>query len=181
MHLSLILDMAADALGDRPAVTAPDGSITYAELRERADALAGALVGERAVQLGLNSLAVPVTLFAAARAGAAFTPLNYRLADPDLVRIATRAAPATAVVDRDMVKRLDGVDGLTILETESLGDVAPADFVAGLRHRQHGDPALHVGHHGRAQGGGAAAPPRHVVRHGHPRVRRAPARRRRRS
>ena len=55
------------------------------------------------MQLGLNSLAVPVTLFAAARAGAAFTPLNYRLADPDLVRIATRAAPAAAVVDHDMV------------------------------------------------------------------------------
>src|SRR5262245_59958260 len=39
MHLSLILDMAAVALGDRRAVTAPDGTITYAELRERADAL----------------------------------------------------------------------------------------------------------------------------------------------
>ena len=129
MHLSLILDMAADALGDRRAVTAPDGTITYAELRERADALAGSLAGERAVQLGLNSLAVPVTLFAAARAGAAFTPLNYRLADPDLVRIATRAAPAAAVVDHDMVGRLGPVEGLTILETESLGDIAATDFV----------------------------------------------------
>lgn len=129
MHLSLILDMAADALGDRPAVTAPDGTITYAELRERADALAGSLVGERAVQLGLNSLAVPITLFAAARAGAAFTPLNYRLADPDLVRIATRAAPAAAVVDHEMVARLAPVEGLTVLETESLGGVEAADFV----------------------------------------------------
>ena len=66
MHLSLILDMAADTLGDRRAVTAPDGTITYAELRERADALAGSLGrASGAVQLGLNSLAVPVTLFAA--------------------------------------------------------------------------------------------------------------------
>jgi acyl-CoA synthetase (AMP-forming)/AMP-acid ligase II len=129
MHLSLILDMAADALGERRAVTAPDGTITFAELRERADALAGSLAGERVVQLGLNSLAVPVTLFAAARAGAAFTPLNYRLADPDLVRIATRAAPAAAVVDRDMVARLAPVEGLTIIETESVEDVAAADFV----------------------------------------------------
>jgi acyl-CoA synthetase (AMP-forming)/AMP-acid ligase II len=129
MHLSLILDMAADALGDRPAVTAPDGTITYAELRERADALAGSLAGERAVQLGLNSLAVPVTLFAAARAGAAFTPLNYRLADQDLVRIATRAAPAAAVVDHDMVARVASVEGLAVIETEALRDVAAADFV----------------------------------------------------
>ena len=47
MHLSLILDMAADTLGDRRAVTAPDGTITYAELRERADALRR-LAGRRA-------------------------------------------------------------------------------------------------------------------------------------
>src|SRR5262245_4663145 len=129
MHLSLILDMAADALGDRRAVTAPDGTITHAELRERADALAGSLVGERAVQLGLNTLALPVTLFASARAGAAFTPLNYRLADPDLVRIATRAAPAAAVVDRDMVSRISSVDGLAVLETEEVSSIEPQDFV----------------------------------------------------
>jgi fatty-acyl-CoA synthase len=129
MHLSLILDMAADALGDRRAVTAPDGTITYAELRERADALAGALAGERAVQLGLNSLAVPVTLFAAARAGAAFTPLNYRLADPDLVRIAERAAPAPAVVDHAMVARVASVAGLSVIETEQLADVPVSDFI----------------------------------------------------
>ena len=129
MHLSLILDMAADTLGDRRAVTAPDGTITYAELRERADALAGSLAGERAVQLGLNSLAVPVTLFAAARAGAAFTPLNYRLADPDLVRIASRAAPAAAVIDHDMVSRVESVDGLSIIETEQVPAVEATDFV----------------------------------------------------
>ena len=129
MHLSLILDMAADTLGDRRAVTAPDGTLTYAELRERADALAGSLVGERAVQLGLNSLAVPVTLFAAARAGAAFTPLNYRLADPDLVRIAERAAPAAGVIDHDMVSRVSSVGGLSIIETEQLGSVEASDFV----------------------------------------------------
>ena len=81
------------------------------------------------MQLGLNSLAVPVTLYAAARAGAAFTPLNYRLADPDLVRIATRAAPAPAVVDHDMVRRVASVDGLSIIETEHLGSIEAQDFV----------------------------------------------------
>src|SRR4051812_22426281 len=120
MHLSLILDMAADTLGDRRAVTAPDGTITYTELRERADALAGSLVGERAVQLGLNSLAVPVTLFAAARAGAAFTPLNYRLADPDLVRIAPRAAPAAARIRRGMGPPGAPGGGPSVLETQQL-------------------------------------------------------------
>jgi hypothetical protein len=124
MHLSLILDMAADALGDRPAVTAPDGTITFVELRERADALAGSLAGERVVQLGLNSLAVPVTLFAAARAGAAFTPLNYRLADPDLVRMrpGPRRRPPSSTTT--WPPRLATVDGLDVIETEALGGVA---------------------------------------------------------
>jgi fatty-acyl-CoA synthase len=70
-----------------------------------------------------------VTLFAAARVGAAFTPLNYRLADVDLLRIASRAAPAAAVVDHDMVGRVAMVDGLQIIETESLDGVTAADFL----------------------------------------------------
>ena len=45
MHLSLLLDMAADAMGDRRAVTAPEGELTYAELRDAAVAAAGALGG----------------------------------------------------------------------------------------------------------------------------------------
>jgi len=45
------------------------------------------------------------------------------------VRIATRAAPAAAVVDRDMVPRLAPVGGLKIIETESLGDVEAGDFI----------------------------------------------------
>ena len=36
MHLSLLLDMAADAMGDRRAVTAPEGELTFAELRDAA-------------------------------------------------------------------------------------------------------------------------------------------------
>ena len=122
MHLSLLLDMAADAMGDRRAVTAPEGELTYAELRDAAVAAAGALAGPggRTVQLGVNSLAVPIALLGASQAGSAFTPLNYRLADADLRRIAERAAPAVAVVDDDMVSRLDGVEGLDVITTSAL-------------------------------------------------------------
>lgn len=122
MHLSLFLDMAADAMGDRRAVTAPDGSLTYVELRAAADAVAGELAaGGRTVHLGVNSLAVPVVLLATARAGSAFTPLNYRLTDAELVRVAARAAPATAFVDQTMVDRVAGVEGLGVVTCESLG------------------------------------------------------------
>ncbi|MET0323676.1 MAG: AMP-binding protein [Ilumatobacteraceae bacterium] len=128
MHLSLLLDMAADAMGDRRAVTAPEGELTFAELRDAAVTAAGVLgePGGRTVQLGVNSLAVPIALLAASQAGTAFTPLNYRLADADLRRIAERAAPAVAIVDDDMVSRLDGVDGLEIITRASSSRVSPA-------------------------------------------------------
>ena len=64
MHLSILLDMSADALADRPAFSDAGGTITYGELREQARALAHRLqVGghERTVFLGQNSLAVPRT------------------------------------------------------------------------------------------------------------------------
>jgi acyl-CoA synthetase (AMP-forming)/AMP-acid ligase II len=122
MHLSLLLDMAADAMGDRRAVTAPEGELTFAELRDAAVTAAGVLgePGGRTVQLGVNSLAVPIALLAASQAGTAFTPLNYRLADADLRRIAERAAPAVAIVDDEMVSRLDGVEGLEIITRSEL-------------------------------------------------------------
>lgn len=121
MHLSLLLDMAAGALGDRRAVTAPDGELTYAELRRAAHALAAEIgPGSRAVFLGVNGLAVPVALFGASIAGSAFTPLNYRLTDDELARIGPRAAPAVAVVDDDMVTRLAGVEGLAVTPTSAI-------------------------------------------------------------
>ncbi|WP_116996959.1 class I adenylate-forming enzyme family protein [Desertimonas flava] len=128
MHLSVLLDMSADAMGDRVAVTDSSGATTFAQLRDGARSLARAwseaTPPERVVFLGLNSRAVPYTLFASALAGAAFTPLNYRLTDPELRRIAERAAPAIAVVDDDIVDRLSGVDGLTIVPTSELLSIA---------------------------------------------------------
>jgi fatty-acyl-CoA synthase len=118
VHLSILLDMAADALADRPAASTADGWLTYGELRDRARALAVALAqqpGERTVFLGVNSLAVPVTLFASALAATAFTPLNYRLTDLELRKVAARAAPGVAIVDDDMAARLDGVAGLRVV------------------------------------------------------------------
>ena len=129
MHLSILLDMSADALADRPAFSDANGTITYGELRDQARALAHRLqVGghERTVFLGVNSLAVPRTLFASAMAGTAFTPLNYRLTDAELRRVAERAAPAVAIVDADMVPRLDGIDGLDIVTTDEAAAIATA-------------------------------------------------------
>src|ERR1700677_4830093 len=88
MHLSSLLDIAADALGDRVAVTAcAGGDLTYKELAERVDAVSRHLAAagaERLVAVHVNSEAVPVGLFGAARAAIPYVPVNYRLADAQL-------------------------------------------------------------------------------------------------
>lgn len=83
MNIAVLLEMAADGFGDRRAV----GDLTYAGLQqaaaERAEAIAAE--GERAlVVVDVNSAAVPIGLFGAAKAGVPFVPLNYRLTDAEI-------------------------------------------------------------------------------------------------
>ncbi len=82
MNVSLLLDMAADGFGDRVIVGARDDGITVGRLREMAvrgaDDLTSAGVSAL-VYLAVSGPALPVALFAAARAGIPLVPLNYRL------------------------------------------------------------------------------------------------------
>jgi acyl-CoA synthetase (AMP-forming)/AMP-acid ligase II len=90
VNIALLLEMAADALGDRRAV----GDMTYAELQAAADAAASQIDGPHIV-LDVNSPAIPIGLFGAAIAGVPFVPLNYRLTQPEIDerRRAVEAAP----------------------------------------------------------------------------------------
>ena len=114
MHLSSLLDIAADALGDRVAVAAcgDGGDLTYAgALAERVEpsrATSRAAGAERLVAVDVNSEAVPIGLFGAARAGIPYVPVNYRLADAQLAAILERAAPGLAVVEPSVPARLGG-------------------------------------------------------------------------
>jgi fatty-acyl-CoA synthase len=120
MHLSSLLDIAAEAYGDRVAVAAcADGDLTYTELLARVDAVGRHLssVGaERLVAVDVNSEAVPIGLFGAARAGIPYVPVNYRLADAQLRSILERAAPGLAVVEPSVPPRLGGdIAGLSMI------------------------------------------------------------------
>jgi o-succinylbenzoate---CoA ligase len=102
---------AARARADHPAVEAPDGASTYAELDERADVAARQLaalgVGERGrVATTLPpSTAFAVLLHAAPRIGAALVPLNTRLT-VEQQRAQASAVGADVVVDGP----LDGME-----------------------------------------------------------------------
>ena len=129
MNISLLLEMAADAFGDRIAVGGRADGISYAGLLDRARRGA-ALIGRHDVQrvglVDVSSAAQPILLFASSLAGRPFAPVNYRLADDRLRALAARTAPALFVTGRDDQPRLAGLDGIQTLSRDAflaaLGD-----------------------------------------------------------
>src|SRR5579863_3377495 len=92
----------------RPAFRQGDRELTYRELAERVEALAGALHaagvrrGDRVAYLAANSIAGFETFFAAGRLGAIFAPLNTRLTTPELALLLQDCAPVVLVHDQDI-------------------------------------------------------------------------------
>jgi fatty-acyl-CoA synthase len=124
MNLPMLLEMAADGMGDRVAVGSRRDGLTYAELLDGARRVAAVVAGsgaERLVYVARNSALLPALLFGSGLAGVPFVPVNYRLADEQLRSILSRTTPAVAVVDDDAVGRVAGVDGLTVLTPDALG------------------------------------------------------------
>jgi len=118
MHIALVLEMASEGLAERIALGSGQGGLTFAELLARSRS-AGAELARRDVgtvaYVGLNSEAFPIALFASACAGRPFAPLNYRLPDADLRRILARTAPALAIVDDDLIGRVQGIEGVALM------------------------------------------------------------------
>lgn len=121
MDLMMLLDMAASAFGDRVAVTNGDDALTYAGLYEAAGVAAGEITAsgaERVALLDVNSLAVPVALFASAWAGLPFAPLNYRLTGDELEKLLGRIAPVYLVTEPTRVEALACVPGTTVVSRD---------------------------------------------------------------
>lgn len=82
MNIAMLLDVVADALPDRIALSDRDAAVDYATLRHMA-AGGGSAVAARSektvVFLDEGGLGATVALFAAAWGGASFAPLNFRL------------------------------------------------------------------------------------------------------
>lgn len=122
MHTSLLLEMAAGAFPDRTAVGPRDEGLTFGELaaRARAGGVWLAAQGEGPVVfIGLNGPTVPTAIFASAEIARPFAPLNYRLADEELRKLLARTAPSIAIVDDEMVPRVAGTPGVTLIATSA--------------------------------------------------------------
>lgn len=103
-NIAMLLDLAADAMGDRIAIGGREDGLTYAELRRLAVNAAPAVAAQArgtVAFVGPNSAAAPVALFAAAWAGASYAPLNYRLPSAQVQDLLGRLSSGYVVDDAE--------------------------------------------------------------------------------
>jgi acyl-CoA synthetase (AMP-forming)/AMP-acid ligase II len=127
MQTSLLLEMASDGAPDRIILGELSHGVPLAELQGRARGAAAWLSrqsGETVVFLGLNSVYLPVAVFAAGLVGKPFAPINYRLSDEELRRLVARTAPSVAIVDDDMLARVQGIDGVQLVSASEFRKAA---------------------------------------------------------
>jgi long-chain acyl-CoA synthetase len=109
MSVSLLLEMAASSNPERTAVVSGELRLTTQQLSDLADGGAGVVAASGARHLayvGTGGAMLPVLIFAAARAGLAFTPLNYRLSADGIRALIERLPEPLVIVDdryRDMI------------------------------------------------------------------------------
>ncbi|MER5436594.1 class I adenylate-forming enzyme family protein [Streptomyces sp. NPDC002588] len=102
MNISMLLDMAAEGFGDRVVIGRAEDGLSAARLRELAAGgarLVRAADADAIVYLAVNGPALPVSLFAAARAGVPLVPVNYRLGDAQLDALLANHPRALGIVD----------------------------------------------------------------------------------
>jgi long-chain acyl-CoA synthetase len=111
MSISLLLEMAASSNPDRAAVVSGDLRVTTQQLSDLADGGAGVITGSNAkhvVYVGTGGAMLPLLIFAAARAGLAFTPINYRLSADGIQALIQRLPEPLVIVDSRYREMLDG-------------------------------------------------------------------------
>jgi long-chain acyl-CoA synthetase len=101
--------MAASSNPDRTAVVDGELRLTTQRLSDLADGGAGVIAesgAQHVAYVGLGGAMLPVLIFASARAGLSFTPLNYRLSADGIQALIERLPEPLVIVDsryRDMI------------------------------------------------------------------------------
>ena len=124
MNLSLLLEMSASTLEDRPAVTSGTRSLSYAQLDAAARRCAAKFLSMGAtgvVYCGTNDASFPIAVFGAAYAGLPFIPLNYRLGDEQLQPLVEANSGAVVIAE---TAKIPGADPEMVVLRSTLLDAS---------------------------------------------------------
>ncbi len=128
MSIAILLEMPVSMDPDKEAIVDGDLRLTLGQV----DALvnrAAARITESGAQcvayVGTGGAAMPVLLFASARAGVPFAPLNYRLTTDALVELIERLPGAVVVADADYAD-VAAAAGVPVLDSADFLDVGAA-------------------------------------------------------
>jgi len=132
MSISLLLEMAASSNPDRTAVVSGELRLTTTELSALADGGAGVIAAsgaQHAAYVGTGGAMLPLLLFSSARAGVAFTPLNYRLSEDGLRQLIDRLPTPLVIADAEYRDVVAGAGKQVITSDEFIASsrtIAPA-------------------------------------------------------
>jgi acyl-CoA synthetase (AMP-forming)/AMP-acid ligase II len=133
MSISLLLEMAASTNPDRTAVVSGEMRLTTNELSALADGGAGVIAASGACHVayvGTGGAMLPLLLFSSARAGVAFTPLNYRLSADGLRELIERLPQPLVVADAEYRDVVAGTGKQVVVSGEFVGAARSAEPAA---------------------------------------------------
>jgi acyl-CoA synthetase (AMP-forming)/AMP-acid ligase II len=133
LSISLLLEMATSGDPDRVAVVDGDTRFTTGELSELADGGAGVIAASGAqhvAYIGAGGILQPLLIFAAARAGLPYTPINYRLSADGIQELVGRLPDPLVIVDERYRDMLGDTAKRVLTSEQFLAEAATAEPVA---------------------------------------------------
>ncbi len=142
MNLAEWIDHNAGLAPDKAAIRFPGREVSYADMAALCDRFAAALAsggvkrGGCVAYLGFNSPEMLALLFACARLGALFMPLNWRLAAPEHRQMLEDCPPAVLFVEAPFIAQTEtlrpGLGSVTLvaMDGEQAGWIGCDEFLA---------------------------------------------------
>ena len=112
--------MAVSSNPDRTAVVSGETRLTAQQLSDLADGAAGVIMASNAqhvVYVGTGGVMLPLLIFASARAGRAFAPINYRLSAEGIQALIRRLPEPLVIVD-SRYREMLGTVGKQVMESD---------------------------------------------------------------